>query len=78
MYFISTSSLHRISLKRIYWDFLDGPVVKTPCSQCRGHGFDPSMGIPHAERCGQKRKRKKNLLNRLHNISKKQDVGPLI
>ena len=23
------------------WDFLGGPVVKTPCSQCTGSGFDP-------------------------------------
>ena len=25
-------------------DFPCGPVVKTPCSQCRGHGFDPWSG----------------------------------
>ena len=25
----------------IYWDFPGGPVVKTLCFQCRGHGFDP-------------------------------------
>ena len=31
-------------------DFPGGPVVKTPCSQCRGPGFDPWSGkyIPHA------------------------------
>ena len=31
-------------------DFPGGPVGKTPCSQCRGHGFDPWLGnwIPHA------------------------------
>ena len=25
-------------------DFPGVPVVKTPCSQCRGHGFDPWLG----------------------------------
>ena len=25
-------------------DFPGSPVVKTPCSQCRGHGFDPCLG----------------------------------
>ena len=32
------------------WDFPDGPVAKTPCSQCRLSGFDPRSGnsIPHA------------------------------
>ena len=25
-------------------DFCGGPVVKTLCSQCRGHGFDPWSG----------------------------------
>ena len=31
-------------------DFPGGPVAKTPCSQCRGPGFDPWSGIyiPHA------------------------------
>ena len=24
----------------MYWDFPGGPVVKTLCSQCRGHRFD--------------------------------------
>ena len=27
--------------------FPDGPVVKTPCFQCRGHGFDPWSGKFH-------------------------------
>ena len=26
------------------WDFPGGPVVKTLCFQCRGHGFDPWSG----------------------------------
>ena len=25
-------------------DFPDGPVAKTPCSQCRGPGFNPWSG----------------------------------
>ena len=25
-------------------DFPGGPVAKTPCSQCRGPGFDPWLG----------------------------------
>ena len=25
-------------------DFPDGPVVKTQCSHCRGHGFHPLSG----------------------------------
>ena len=25
-------------------DFPGGPLVKTPHSQCRGHGFDPRLG----------------------------------
>ena len=31
-------------------NFPGGSVVKTPCSQCRGPGFDPCSGnwIPHA------------------------------
>ena len=27
-----------------YWDSPGGPVVKTPCFQCRGCGFDPWSG----------------------------------
>ena len=26
------------------WDFPSGPVVKTPCFQSRGCGFDPWLG----------------------------------
>ena len=29
------------SLLSKYWDFPGGPLAKTPCSQCRGPGFDP-------------------------------------
>ena len=28
----------------ICWDFLGGPVAKTPHSQCRGSGFDSWSG----------------------------------
>ena len=31
-------------LKWITWDFPGGPVVKTPCSQCRGPRFHPWLG----------------------------------
>ena len=30
--------------KKRYKDFPGGPVGKTPCSQCRGPGFDPWSG----------------------------------
>ena len=30
--------------KILSWDFPGGAVVKTPCSQCRGPGFDPCQG----------------------------------
>ena len=30
-----------IVLEGNYRDFPGGPVVKTLCFQCRGHGFDP-------------------------------------
>ena len=33
------------------WDFPGGLVVKTLCSQCRGHGFDPWSGIKHDPAC---------------------------
>ena len=29
------------------WDFPGGPLVKTPCFQCRRHGFDPCSGSEH-------------------------------
>ena len=31
-------------LKRLLWDFLGGPVVKTSRCQCRGPRFDPWLG----------------------------------
>ena len=37
-----------IVVKKIYkcfpWDFLDGPAVKSPLFQCRGHRFDHWLG----------------------------------
>ena len=41
-------------------DFPGGPVVKTPCFQCRGTGSIPGLGtkIPHAMLRGQKKKKK--------------------
>ena len=30
--------------KKGIWDFPDGPLVKTPHSQCKGLGFDPCLG----------------------------------
>ena len=40
-------------------DFLGGPVVKTPCFQCKCCGFDPGQGntIPHAMWRGKKKKK---------------------
>ena len=36
--------------KSYCWHFPGGPIAKTPCSQCRGPGFDPYSGkeFPHA------------------------------
>ena len=31
-------------IKWVSWDFPGGAVLKTPCSQCRGPGFDPWLG----------------------------------
>ena len=42
------------------WDFPGGPVVQTPSSQCREHGFDPWLGILPAAWRGQKKKQKNN------------------
>ena len=43
--------------RREFWDFPGSPVVKTPRSQRRGHGFDPSSGkILHAAWRSQKRR----------------------
>ena len=37
-------------------DLHDDSVVKTPCFNCRVHGFNPGWGtmIPHAKQCDQK------------------------
>ena len=41
-------------------DFPGGPVVKTPSSHCREHGFNLQAGTktPHATRCGAQTKQK--------------------
>ena len=40
-YFVTEFILLKIILGG---NFPGGPGVKTPCSQCRGHGFDPWSG----------------------------------
>ena len=41
-------------------EFPGGPEVRTPCFQCRGHGFDPWYGISDpANREGWPKKKKK-------------------
>ena len=45
----------RVFLKCWFWDFPGGPVVKTPCFHCRGHGFNPLFRELRSHmRCGQK------------------------
>ena len=34
-------------------------MVKTPCFQCRGHGFDPWSEKFHMPRCAAKKKKRK-------------------
>ena len=45
----------RLLKKLTIRDFPHGPVVKTPCSQCRGLGLIPSQGtrsyMPQLKRC---------------------------
>ena len=57
------------TVKNLYisQDFPGGPTVKTLCSQCRGHGFNPCSGDPmcHMVWCGQK-KRKLCICHFLH------------
>ena len=35
------SEKQEVKSKCCVWDFPGGPVVKTPCFHCGGHGFDP-------------------------------------
>ena len=47
------------------WDFPGGPVVKTPCFHCRGHGFDPWLGkipMPHGVTGKKKKKEERKKL----------------
>ena len=55
-FYLYISTLHHLKVTR--GDFPGGPVVKTPCFQCRGCRFDPRSGnqIPHAMRCSKKKK----------------------
>ena len=48
----------------VHWDFPGGPLVKTPCSQCRGMGSIPGWRtkIPHALWCGQNKQTNKQKL----------------
>ena len=50
----------RLNIKRGDRGFPGGPVVKTPCFHCGG-AQDRSLvrEVPHAARCGKKRKKKK-------------------
>ena len=41
-------------------EFPGGPVVRTLCFHCRGHGFDPWTKIPHAPWHGQEKKKRHN------------------
>ena len=54
---ISLGTQHQESRTR---DIPGGPVVKAPCFQCRGPGFDPWLGttIPHAA-CGAAKRKEK-------------------
>ena len=45
--------------KKGFEPFLDGTVVKTPCFQCRGRGFDPWLGKFHMPGYAAKGKKKK-------------------
>ena len=36
--------INQLILKGSWRDFPGGPVVKSPCFQCRGWGFDPWLG----------------------------------
>ena len=38
------SEMQEVKSKSCVWDFPGGPLVKTPCFQCREHGFDPWLG----------------------------------
>ena len=38
------ATTHANLRKKVTGDFPGGPGAKTPCSQCRGPGFDPWLG----------------------------------
>ena len=55
-----------------FWDLPGGPVIKSPCFQCRGHGFSPGGGtkILHAVQWGKKKKLKSQRLALPHVCSR--------
>ena len=48
MWHIYTMGYYSAIKKNRIWHFPAGPVVKTRCSQCRGHGFNPWLGNENA------------------------------
>ena len=44
-----------------YGEFPGGPVVKTPCFHCRGHGFDHWLGGKNNPTCHMAKKNPKTL-----------------
>ena len=57
--------------KNTHQDFPGGPVVKTLCFHCRGHGFDPWSGKFHMPCGATKKLKKRTLINR-----KESSTGP--
>ena len=51
-------------------EFSGGPMVKTPCFQHRGHGFNPYLGpkIPHATWPKSKKKYRQFFMYKNHHI----------
>ena len=48
MWHIYTMGYYSAIKKNRIWHFPAGPVVKTRCSQCREHGFNPWLGNENA------------------------------
>ena len=57
----------------MHWDLPGGLVVKTPCFQCRGHEFIPSLAGERRSHTPHGRKREK--INKLIKISRKKRVN---
>ena len=63
-------------------DFPGGPVVKTPHSHCRGHGFDPWSGKLRSHMpCGSAKSKNRyihsNTIKHYGNREKKEDTDYL-